>query len=90
MRTTIGRWVMNLLRSFDFIKAKVEKHLSSSTLPIICTMTNSTNFTYSGKLETNIQDVVTSCHMRIKRLVSKGGTLQDVAFDFIVRLNMFN
>jgi hypothetical protein len=59
MRTTIGRWVVNLLRSFDFIKARIEKHLSSSMLHIICTMANLANLTYSGKLETTIQDVVT-------------------------------
>jgi hypothetical protein len=87
MHTTIGKSAMNLLRSFDFIKAKVEKHLSSSTLPIIFTMANSTNFVYSRKLEIDIQDVVTRCHMWVKGLVSKGGTIQDVAFDFIVRLN---
>jgi hypothetical protein len=54
MYTTIGKWVMSLLCNFNFIKTKVKKHLSSSTLLIIYTMANSTNFTYSRKLEGNI------------------------------------
>jgi hypothetical protein len=77
-----------MLRSFDFIKAKIEKHLSSSTLSNICTMTNLTNFTYSRKLKTNIQNVFTRHHMWIKGLMSKGGTIQDVTFDFVVNLNL--
>jgi hypothetical protein len=70
------------------MKAKVEKHLSSSTLPIICAITNSTNFTYFGKLDVNIQNVVTRHHIIIEGLVSKGGTIHVVAFDFIMNLNM--
>jgi hypothetical protein len=35
-------------------KAKIEKQLSSSTLPTTCTITNSANFTYSGELEIGI------------------------------------
>ncbi len=88
MRTTIGRWVVSLLRSFDFIKARVEKHFSSSTLPIMCTMVNSTNLTYSRKLKTNIWYVVIRCHILVNGLMSKGGTIQVVAFDLIVSLNM--
>ncbi len=73
MHTTIGRWVVSLLRNFDFIKARVEKHFSSSTLPIMCTMANSTNLTYSGKLETNIQDAITRCHILVNGLNVKRG-----------------
>ncbi len=36
-----------------FMKAKVEKKCSSSTLFTICTMAISANFTYFGKLQTN-------------------------------------
>ncbi len=79
---------MNLLRRFDFIKAGVEKHLSFSTLLIICTMANLTNLTYIGKQETNIRDVVTRCHILVNGLMSKGGTIQVVAFDFISSSNM--
>jgi hypothetical protein len=89
MHTTSARWVINLFRSFDFIKAKVEKHFSSSTLPTICTMANSTNFTYFEKLEENIRNVVTRCHILVKGFKSKGGAIHVVAFDFIVSLNMF-
>ncbi len=79
---------MSLLQSFDFIKVKVERHFSFSTLFIIYTMASSANFTYLMKLETSILYVVTKIHMWFKRLVSKGGTIQDVAFDFIMSLNM--
>jgi hypothetical protein len=51
MCITIDKWVVNQFQSLDFIKAKVEKHLSSSTLHIICTMANLTGFTYSKKLK---------------------------------------
>ncbi len=71
MGTTIGRWVVSLLWSFDLVKAKVEKHLSSSMLPIIHTMANSTNLMYLGKLKTNIEDVVTRHHIMVNGLVSK-------------------
>jgi hypothetical protein len=89
MCTTRGRWVVNLLQSFDFMKAKVKKHLSSSTLLIICAITNSVNFTYFGKFDVNIQNIVTKHHIFIERLVSKGGTIHVVALDLIVNLNMF-
>ncbi len=36
--TTRGKWVVNLLQSFDFMKVNIEKQLSSSTLPTICSM----------------------------------------------------
>jgi len=49
MHTTHGRWVMNMLQKFDFIKATITKHLSSFVLPIIYTMANSINFTYLKK-----------------------------------------
>lgn len=84
MRTTRGRWVMQLLQSFDFIKSKVKKHMSSSTSPTICAITNSTNFTYSRKFNANVQNVVTRHHILIEGLVSKGGTIHVVAFNFIV------
>jgi hypothetical protein len=79
---------VSLLWSFDLVKAKVEKHFSSSMLPIIYTMASSTNLTYSRKLETNIRDVVTRHHIFANGLVSKGGTIQAVAFDLIVSWNM--
>ncbi len=52
-----NKWLMgsevfpSLLWSFHFIKINIGKHLSSSTLPAIYTMMNSTNFTYSRKLQ---------------------------------------
>jgi hypothetical protein len=70
------------------MKAKVEKHMSSSTLPTICAITNSANFTYSKKLNVNIQNVVTKHHILIEGLVSKGGTIHVVAFNFIMNLDM--
>jgi hypothetical protein len=88
MRTTRSRWVMHLLQSFEFMKAKVEKHMSSSTLLTICVITNSPNFTYSKKFNVNIQNVVIRHHIIIEGLVSKGGTIHVVAFNFIVNLNM--
>jgi hypothetical protein len=88
MCTTSGRWVVNLFQSFDFIKAKVDKHFSSSTLPTTYTMANSTNFTYFGKLEENTQDVITRHHILVEGFKSKGGAIHIVAFDFIVSLNM--
>jgi hypothetical protein len=54
MRTMDGKWVVNLLWSLDFINAKVEKHLSSSTLPTTCTITNLANLTYLGKSITKL------------------------------------
>ncbi len=79
---------MNLLQNFDFMKTKVKKHMSSSILPTICAITNSTNFTYFGKVDANIQNVVTRHHILIEGLVSKGGTIHHVVFDFIMNLNM--
>jgi len=72
----------------DFIKAKVKKHLSSSMILTICTMANSTNFTYFGKLEENTQNPFTSHHILVTRFKSKGGVIHVVAFNFIVSLNM--
>jgi hypothetical protein len=76
------------IQNFDFIKAKVENHLSSSMLPTICTMANSTNFTYFRKLKESIQNVVTMCHILVKRFKSKGDAIHVTTFDFIVSLNM--
>jgi hypothetical protein len=87
MRTS-ARWVVNLFQSFEFIKAKVDKHISSSTLPTIYTMANSSNFTYFGKLEESTQDAITRHHILVKGFKSKGGAIHIVAFDFIVSLNM--
>jgi hypothetical protein len=88
MRTTSGRWVVSLFSSFEFIKAKVEKHLSSSMLPTICTMANSTNFTYSRKLEESTRNLVPRHHILVKGFKSKEGAIHVVAFYFIVNLNM--
>jgi len=71
--TTNGKWVMNLLRNFDFIKARIEKHFSTSMLPTICTMVNLVNFTYFGMLETSTQDVITRCHILVKGFKTKKG-----------------
>ncbi len=79
---------MSLLQRFDFIKVEVEKHFSSYTIPIIYNMASSTKFTYIGELKTNIWNLVTMRHVQVKKLMLKGGTIQDVAFDFIVSLNM--
>jgi hypothetical protein len=79
---------MNMLQSFDVMKTNIEKHLSSFTLSVICTMANLVNFTYSGKLWINIQDIITRCHIFIKRLVSKGEAMHSVAFNLIINLNM--
>jgi len=46
------------------------------------------NLTYSRKLENNIWDVVTRCHILVNGLVSKRGTMQAAAFNLIVNLNM--
>jgi hypothetical protein len=88
MHTTSGRWVVSLFQSFDFVKAKVEKHLSSSILPTICTIANSTSFTYFGKLEDSTQNVITRCHILVKGFKSKGSAIYTITFDFIVNLNM--
>jgi hypothetical protein len=68
-------------------KNQSNKHLSSSTLPTICTMANLTNFTYHGKLEESTWNVVTRHHILVKRFKSKRGVTH-VSFDFIVILNM--
>ncbi len=34
MCKTIGKWLVSQLGNFHFIKAKVDKHFSPSTLPI--------------------------------------------------------
>ncbi len=70
------------------MKANINKECSSSTLPIICTMAISANFTYSEKLQTRTWNVVTKCHILIKGLLSKGGAMHAIAFDFIINLNM--
>jgi hypothetical protein len=62
----VDGWVMSLLPNVNFIKARIEKHLSSSTLFITCTMVNSIGFTYSWKLKNNIQDVVTRHQILVK------------------------
>ncbi len=71
---------------FGFIKAMVEKQLSSYMMFIIYIMANSTNFTYYRKLETNIQDVVIRHHFLIKGFKSKVGTIYVVTFIFIMSL----
>jgi replication fork clamp-binding protein CrfC len=76
------------IQSFDFIKTKVKKHISSSMLPIIYTMANSTSFTYFRKLKESIQNFVTRCHILVKGFKSKGGAINAIAFYFIVSLNM--
>jgi hypothetical protein len=89
MCTTSGRWVVNLFRSFDFIKAKVKKHLSSSMLPTIYTIANSSSFTYLRKLKDSNWKVVTRHYILVKGFKSKGGAIHAPTFYFIVRLNMF-
>jgi hypothetical protein len=81
-------WVVNMLWSLDFINAKIKKHLSSSTQPTTCTITNSTSSTYLGKLVTKMWNVITKRHILVKRFKLKGGAKQFVTFDFIVNLNM--
>jgi len=83
-----GKWAMNMLQGFDFMKTNVEKHFSFFMLSVICTMANLVNFTYSRKLWIGIQDVVTRCHILIKGLVSKGEAMHSVGFNFIINLNM--
>lgn len=70
--TTSGKWVLPLW-SLNFINTKIDKHLSSSMLPTTCTITNSTNFTYWGKLVIRMRNVVTSCYNLMKWLVSNKG-----------------
>jgi DMSO reductase anchor subunit len=72
MCTTIGRSVVNLLHHYDFIKYWSWKVFFISTLSIICTMANSTNFTYSRKLERNIQNVITNHNILVKGFISTG------------------
>jgi hypothetical protein len=50
-------------------------------------MVNLANFTYFGKLNTSIQDVVSRPYIFVKRFKSKGAT-HVIAFDFILILNM--
>jgi len=88
MCTINERWVVSLLWNVDFIKAKIMKHFSSSTLPTIYTMANSINFTYPRKLEKNIRNIVTRHHILVKGLKSKGGAICIATFDFIVSLDM--
>jgi hypothetical protein len=71
--TTSCKWVLNPLQSLNFINAKIDKHLSSSTLPTTCTITNSTNFTYWGKIVIRMRNVVTSCQIIMKGLLSNDG-----------------
>jgi hypothetical protein len=59
MHTTHDRWVVNMLQNFDFIQANIRKHLSSFVLPIICTMANSTDFTYLKKFHIFEQALLT-------------------------------
>jgi hypothetical protein len=82
------RWVVSLLWNVNFIKAKIMKHFSSSTLPTIYTMANSINFTYFKKLEENTWDIITRHHILVKGLKSKGGAICTTTFDFIVSLDM--
>jgi hypothetical protein len=88
MCTTSGRWVASLSKKIDFIRAKVEKHFSSSMLPTIYTMANSTNFTYFRNIKESIRNVDTRCHILVKGFKSKGGAIHATAFDFIVSFNM--
>ncbi len=57
----------------DFIKVRIDKHISTSMLPTTCTMVNLANFTYFGMLETNTQDVIIRCHILVKGFKTKGG-----------------
>jgi hypothetical protein len=52
-------------------------------------MANSTNFTYLGKLQTCIQNVVTKRQRLVKGFMSKGCATHVIAFDLIVNLNMY-
>jgi hypothetical protein len=67
------------------MKAKVEKHMS---FPHITYYLCHNQLSQLHKLDVNIQNVVTRPHILIEGLVSKGGTIHVVAFNFIVNLNM--
>jgi hypothetical protein len=71
--TTSGKWVLNQLQSLNSINTKIDKHLSSSTLPTTCTIMNSTNFTYWWKLVIRMRNVVTCRQILMKGLVSNDG-----------------
>jgi hypothetical protein len=71
--TKSGKWVLNPLQSLNFINARIYKHFSSSTLPTTCTITNSNNFTYWGKIVIRMRNVVTSCQIVMKGLLSNDG-----------------
>jgi hypothetical protein len=51
------------------MKANIEKQLSSSTLPTICTMAIQPVSHIFEKLQTRTQDVVTKHHIPIKGLL---------------------
>ncbi len=74
------------IMKLDFINTKINKHLSSSTLPTTCTIANLANLTYLGKLVIRMWDVVTSRHILVGRLMSNGGAMHAIALDFIVNL----
>jgi hypothetical protein len=54
------------------MKASVEKHLSSSTKPITCTIASSANLMYLRIFSTNILDEENVFHNLIRGFTSKG------------------
>jgi hypothetical protein len=80
--------VVNILWSYNFIKPKhLDKHLLFFMLFTICTMVNSTNFTYLGSWKQLLK--MLSQGATFKKFNSKGGTIHFAIFDFIVSLKMF-
>jgi len=65
---------------------KLEKHLSSSTLPKTIAMDNSTNFNHFNNLEQIIWLIVNNVHILDHGLQSRGGFITTIKLANIVTL----
>jgi ABC-type nickel/cobalt efflux system permease component RcnA len=81
-----NKWHMSSEPIVDFKLHKNQHRKTPFIFQVACTMTNSTNFTYSRKLQTSTQDVVIKHHILVKILMSKGGAMHFITFNFIVDL----
>jgi hypothetical protein len=81
-----NKWHMS---SEPIVELKLHKNQHRKTpfiFHVACTMTNSVNFSYSRRLQTSTQDVVIRHHILVKGLMSKGGAMHAIEFNFIVNL----
>jgi hypothetical protein len=81
-----NKWHMSSEPIVEFELHKNQHRKTPFIFHVACTMTNSANFTYSRRLQTNTQDVVIRHHILVKGLMSKGGAMHVIAFNFIVNL----